>query len=132
MAVFASTTTVGDTRLCEIIGTDKLPNAQWESIKERVVQGGKHIINLRGRSSFQSPSYLSIKMIAAAMGGEVFKWPAGVYVNTEKYQQVLMAMETTISEGGIVYKEVKGTTEENNSLPEIGRASLRERGQAIG
>ena len=33
MAVFASTNTVGDTQLCELIVTEKLPNVQWESIK---------------------------------------------------------------------------------------------------
>ena len=69
MAVFASTTKVKGTPLAELIGTEKLPAEDWEKIRQQVVQGGKHIIDLRGRSSFQSPAYLSIEMIAAAMGG---------------------------------------------------------------
>ena len=66
MAVFASTTTVDDEPLDNIIGTDRLPVEEWDKIRLRVVQGGKNIIDLRGRSSFQSPAYLSIEMIAAA------------------------------------------------------------------
>ncbi len=69
MAVFASTTTVDGVRLTDIIGTEGLTESDWEAVKQRVIQGGKHIIELRGRSSFQSPAYLSIEMIAAAMGG---------------------------------------------------------------
>ena len=69
MAVFASTTEIDGKPLTEIIGTERLPEKDWEEIKLRVIQGGKNIIDLRGRSSFQSPAYLSIRMIAAAMGG---------------------------------------------------------------
>ena len=70
MAVFASTTTVAGKPLSQIIGTEALPLHEWEAMKQRVIQGGKNIIDLRGRSSFQSPAYLSIEMIAAAMGGQ--------------------------------------------------------------
>lgn len=61
MAVFASTTTVAGQPLSQIIGTKALPEQQWEEMKQRVIQGGKNIIDLRGRSSFQSPAYLSIE-----------------------------------------------------------------------
>ena len=80
MAVFASTTTVAGQPLSQIIGTDALPEKEWEEMKTRVIQGGKNIIDLRGRSSFQSPSFLSIEMVAAAMGGPSFTWPVGTYV----------------------------------------------------
>ena len=73
MAVFASTTMMNGKPLTEIIGTEKLPDKDWEEIKLKVVQGGKNIIDLRGRSSFQSPAYLSIEMIGAAMGGTPFR-----------------------------------------------------------
>lgn len=116
MAVFASTTTVDGKPLTEIIGTEKLPDEEWEAVKLRVVQGGKHIIDLRGRSSFQSPSYLSIEMIAAAMGGKPFRWPAGVYVNNDRFQHIMMAMETTITKDGVSVKPVKGTPEEEKEL----------------
>ena len=52
-------------------------------------------------------------MIRAAMGGEAFRWPAGCYVHTDKYQNVMMAMETTIqADGRVKYADVKGTPEE--------------------
>lgn len=116
MAVFASTATVEDRPLLELIGTPALTDEQWEDIKVNVIQGGKHIIDLRGRSSFQSPSYLSVEMIRAAMGGEAFGWPAGTYVHSGKFSHIMMAMETEISKEGIFYKEVEGTPKENAEL----------------
>lgn len=116
MAVFASTTKVDGLPLSEIIGTERFPNQEWEQLKQRVIQGGKNIINLRGRSSFQSPAYLSICMIRAAMGGEPFTWPAGTYVNDDRFQNILMAMETKIDSTGVHFKEVTGTPEEQKEL----------------
>lgn len=116
MAVFASTTLVDGKPLSEIIGTEKLPLKDWEDIRLKVVQGGKNIIDLRGRSSFQSPAYLSVEMIAAAMGGAPFRWPAGTYVNDDRFQHIMMAMETVIDKSGIHFKEVKGTPEEQAEL----------------
>lgn len=112
MAVFASTTTVNGKPLTEIIGSDRLPADRWAEIRQQVIQGGKQIIDLRGRSSFQSPSYLSIEMIAAAMGGKPFRWPAGVYVNDDRFQHIMMAMETTISSRGVKIAPVRGNAEE--------------------
>ena len=74
------------------------------------------IIELRGRSSFQSPAYLSICMIAAAMGGRPFGYPAGVFVHNDRFKHILMAMETEITKDGISYKNVQGTAEENKAL----------------
>ncbi|MDE6236246.1 MAG: malate dehydrogenase, partial [Muribaculaceae bacterium] len=93
MAVFESTTIVDGRPLKELIEEKVIPEKDWEELKVRVIQGGKNIIDLRGRSSFQSPAYLSIEMIAAAMGGPAFKWPAGVYVNDDRFQLIMMAME---------------------------------------
>ena len=101
MAVFASTTTVAGQPLTEIIGSEKMPDEAWRELRTRVVQGGKNIIDLRGRSSFQSPAYLSIEMIAAAMGGKPFRWPAGVYVNNDRFSHIMMAMETDITADGV-------------------------------
>jgi len=118
MAVFASTTTVNGKPLTELIGTEKLPEKDWEELKLRVIQGGKHIIDLRGRSSFQSPAYVSIEMIAAAMGGKAFRWPAGCYVSNGKFDHIMMAMETTIGKDGVKYNEIKGTPAEEKELEE--------------
>lgn len=116
MAVFASTVKVDGKPLTELIAEGKLPEKDWEELKVRVIQGGKNIINLRGRSSFQSPAYLSIEMIAAAMGGAPFRWPAGVYVNNDKFHNIMMAMESVIGKDGVTYHVVEGTAEEQAEL----------------
>ena len=116
MAVFASTTKIKGEPLTDFIGTTRLPLTEWEALKVRVIQGGKHIIDLRGRSSFQSPAYLSIEMIAAAMGGQPFRWPAGTYVSNGKFDHIMMAMETSITKDGVTYKEVAGTPAEQEEL----------------
>lgn len=116
MAVFASTATVDGTPLTDLIGTDKLTDEQWAAMKQDVIQGGKKIIDLRGRSSFQSPSYVSVEMIRAAMGGESFRWPAGTYVHSDGFDHIMMAMETEITKDGVTYKAVNGTSEEVANL----------------
>lgn len=116
MAVFASTCTVAGQPLSQLIGTEALPEQEWEAMKQKVIQGGKNIIDLRGRSSFQSPAYLSIEMIAAAMGGKPFTWPVGTYVNNGEFNHIMMAMETEVTKDGVTVKEVKGTPEEHKEL----------------
>ena len=116
MAVFASTAKVQGTPLLDLIGTPKLSAEKWAEIKQETVQGGSNIIKLRGRSSFQSPSYVSVKMIEAAMGGEEFAWPAGRYVSFAGIDHIMMAMEVSITEKGSAYEEVVGTPEEMAEL----------------
>lgn len=116
MAVFASTATVDGTPLSMMIGSEQLPEKDWEEIKQRVIQGGKAIIDLRGRSSFQSPAYLSIEMIAAAMGGNSFRWPVGTYINNDRFSHIMMAMETTVTSDGVKVTPVKGTHDEEAEL----------------
>ncbi len=116
MAVFASTTSIDGESLSKWIESGRIPGADWDAIKLRVIQGGKNIIDLRGRSSFQSPAYISIEMIAAAMGGKVFEWPAGVYVSDKKFDHIMMAMETVIDKNGVHYKEPNGTAQEEADL----------------
>lgn len=116
MAVFASTTTVAGQPLSQLIGSDALPEQKWEQIKQSVIQGGKNIIDLRGRSSFQSPAYLSIEMIAAAMGGKTFTWPVGTYVDNGTFNHIMMAMETTVDKNGVTIQPMNGTDEEKKEL----------------
>ena len=134
MAVYASTTRVDGKLLTEIIGTDKLPADEWEALKVRVIQGGKNIIDLRGRSSFQSPSYLSVEMIAAAMGGKPFRWPVGTYVNNDRFSHIMMAMETTVTGDGVTCTPVKGTPAEEADLEKSYRhlCTLRDEVIAMG
>ena len=131
MAVFASTTELHGKKLSELIGT-QIPAGDWEALRQRVIQGGKHIIDLRGRSSFQSPAYVSICMIAAAMGGKPFEYPAGVYVHNAEFDHILMAMETRITKEGIACMEVKGTPEEHAKLKESYEHLCKLRDEVIG
>ena len=86
------------------------------ALYREAVQGGAKIIELRGRSSFQSPAYCAVKMIEASMGGKRFNWPAGTYVNNEKFQNVMMAMPTVIDATGVHFTNPKGTAKEMADL----------------
>ena len=116
MAVFGSSVEVAGRKLTDIIGTEEFPEAEWEQMKKDVTQGGAAIIKLRGRSSFQSPSQLSVEMIRSVMGGEKFRFPAGTYVKNEKYNHIMMAMDTTLDQNGCSYKMPVGTAEEHAKL----------------
>ena len=116
MAVFGSHVEVAGRKLTDIIGTPEFPAEEWEQMKKDVTQGGAAIIKLRGRSSFQSPSYLSVEMMRSVMGGEKFRFPVGTYVNTGKYDHIMMAMKTTLDENGASYEIPQGTPEENAKL----------------
>lgn len=116
MAVFASTAKVNGRPLMDLIGSEALTKEQWAGIQARVTKGGATIIALRGRSSFQSPSYVSVEMIGAAMGGSPFRWPAGAYVSNGKFDHIMMAWETSISKDGVTLKNVQGTPEEEAAL----------------
>ena len=59
---------------------------------------------------------MSIEMIAAAMGGKPFRWPAGVYVNNDRFSHIMMAMETTITKDGVAVKPIQGTPQEEKEL----------------
>ncbi len=114
MAVFASTARVSGRSLLDLIGTDELPEDKWNTIKQHVRQGGKRIIQLRGRSSFQSPSYQSLMMIKGVIDGGGYDWPAGAYVNDAElgFTQTLMAMDTTLGSDGVSWTMPKGTEAE--------------------
>ena len=116
MAVFGSHVEIAGRKLIDIIGTPEFPTEEWEAMKTAVTQGGSAIIKLRGRSSFQSPSQLSVEMIASVMGGKPFRFPAGTYVNTGKYHNIMMAMKTTLDTTGCHYEVPQGTPEENAKL----------------
>jgi malate dehydrogenase len=118
MAVFASTARVDGRPLSELIGTPSLTADQWEAIKQRVCQGGKRIIELRGRSSFQSPSHQSLEMIRSAMTGEPYPWPMGAYVREGEFAQIMMALETEFGAQGVQYRIPSGTPDEMAALRE--------------
>ena len=114
MAVFASTAKVDGKPLTDLIGTPALTKEAWEAIKQHVRQGGKKIIDLRGRSSFQSPSHQTLLMVKGVMDGKGCAWPVGCYVHAPElgFQHIMMAMETTVGANGISYTMPKGTADE--------------------
>lgn len=122
MAVFASPTTIDGVKLTDILGGKATANGkgltaeEWQKMQVEVTQGGAKIIELRRRSSFQSPAYLAVKMIEAAMGGEEFNYPAGTYADTSRYNHVMMAMPARITSDGVYTKPVLGTPEEIAAL----------------
>ena len=116
MAVFGSHVEIAGRKLTDIIGTEEFPVEEWEQMKTDVTKGGAKIIELRGRSSFQSPAQMSIEMIRSVMGGEKFRFPVGTYVSNDKYDHIMMAMDTVLDENGATYKVPQGTPEENAKL----------------
>ena len=116
MAVFGSAVKIDGKPLHDLIGTPAFTNEEWEQMKVDVTKGGVKIIELRGRSSFQSPAYLSVEMIRAAMGGAAFRWPAGTFVKNEKYDSIMMAMNTTLDATGCHYTMPEGTADEMAKL----------------
>ena len=116
MAVFASTAKVDGKPLTDLIGTDALPADRWEEIKQHVAQGGKKIIQLRGRSSFQSPSHQSLLMVKAVIDTAGYPWPSGTYVDGEGFEKIMMAMETTLGPDGVTWRMPDGTGEELAAL----------------
>jgi len=123
MAVFASLAKVRGRRVADLVGTDELPDDAWNAILERVRQGGKRIIQLRGRSSFQSPAHQSVLMTKAAIEGCGYGWPCGAYVDAPEHdmRHVMMAMETTVARSGVSWTMPSGTAAEMDQL----RASYR-------
>jgi malate dehydrogenase len=136
MAVFASTTKVGRRALSNAIGSKDLPAEKWEAIKLHVRQGGKKIIELRGRSSFQSPSHQTLLMVKAAIDGKGYDWPVGCYVDDPAagFERIMMAMETKLSQDGVSWAMPAGTPEEIAALRESYQhlAKLRDEVIAMG
>ena len=112
MAVFASTASVDGTPLTELIGSEKLPNDKWDEIRQHVSQGGKRIIQLRGRSSFQSPAHQSVLMIKGVIAGKGYPWPVGAYVDSFGFEKIMMAMETELTNAGVSVTMPTGTESE--------------------
>ena len=118
MAVFSSTAAVDGTPLDELIGSDKLSADRWQEIRKHVSQGGKRIIELRGRSSFQSPAHQSVLMVKAVMEGGGYPWPVGTFVDSDEFKQIMMAMETDLTSDGVQWKMPEGTDAELAELKE--------------
>jgi malate dehydrogenase len=118
MAVFASTAKVDGKPLTDLIGTPALSEDAWAAIQAHVRQGGKKIIELRGRSSFQSPSHQSLMIVKAAIDGKGYPWPIGTYVDSPALgiEKIMMAMETRLGTKGVTWDMPVGTDDEIAAL----------------
>ncbi len=114
MAVFASTCRIDGRPLTDLIGSSELSDQKWAEISQHVRQGGKKIIQLRGRSSFQSPSHQSLLMVKAVMDGQGYPWPCGAYVDSDDhgFNKIMMSMETSIGSDGLSWTMPQGTDSE--------------------
>ena len=108
--------TIDGKPLNNFLASGELSAEEFAAIKQRTVKGGANIIALRGRSSFQSPSYVSVRMIAAAMGGEAFTLPSGCYVKCDNYDKIVMAMNSVINADGVSFKLENLSVEEKAAL----------------
>lgn len=111
-----------------------IPADKFAEIRLKTVQGGSNIIKLRGRSSNLSPAYVSIEMIEAAMGGKKFTLPAGCFVKDGMYgyQNVCMAMQSTIDANGVSYTQANLTAEEKAELDASYEHLCKMRDEVIG
>ncbi|MCC5845026.1 MAG: malate dehydrogenase [Verrucomicrobia bacterium] len=132
MAVFASTARVKGTPLTELIGTEKLTHEQWDAIRGHVSQGGKKVIQLRGRSSFQSPAHQSVMMIKGVIEGGGYPWPVGGYVNDFGFERIMMAMETQLTGDGLTLSMPEGLPEEIDALKASYQHLVKLRDEVIG
>jgi malate dehydrogenase len=108
MAVFMGTIRIDGTPLTEMLDTGRLSKEDWAAIQENVRNGGARVIQLRGRSSFQSPAHLSALMVKSVVDGSDFPWPCGAYIKEGEYAGVMMAADTTLTKTGLWYRIPQG------------------------
>ena len=92
-----------------------LTEDQWQDIRQHVCGGGARIIQLRGRSSYQSPSQQSVDMLRGALG-QPYEWPCGAYVNGGEFSQIMMAMPAKLSDTGVTWSAPEGAGDDLAAL----------------
>ena len=112
MAVFQGGIKVDRVGFADVLGGQPvngkgLSEEQWKDIQEKVTQGGARIIQLRGRSSFQSPAQQSVMMLGGVLG-ESYEWPSGCYLNGEGFNNIMMAMPAKLSAAGAEWSMPEG------------------------
>jgi malate dehydrogenase len=120
MAVFKGGTAVDGIPLTDILAGETvngigLTSEAWSGIQSHVTGGGGRIIQLRGRSSFQSPAQQSVFMLRGLFG-EPYDWPCGAYVNNGEFRNIMMAMPATLSPDGVTSSMPEGKAEDLQAL----------------
>ncbi|HAA74497.1 TPA: malate dehydrogenase [Candidatus Latescibacteria bacterium] len=113
MAVFQGGIQIDGVGLSDVLGGQEVNSKgmsedEWKDIQEKVTQGGARIIQLRGRSSFQSPSQQSVFMLRGVLG-ETYEWPSGCYLNGEGFEKIMMAMPARLSDAGAEWSLPEGS-----------------------
>jgi malate dehydrogenase len=103
---------------------------EWADVQTHVRGGGARIIELRGRSSFQSPSQQSIFMLRGVLG-EAYEWPSGAYVNSHGMSHIMMGMPAKLSGSGVTYSMPEGTEDDIKALRESYQHVVALRDQTI-
>lgn len=135
MAIFKGGTKIDGVPLKDILegktlnGID-LTEQEWSQIQKQVKDGGARIIQLRGRSSFQSPSQQSVFMLRGILG-ESYEWACGVYVNGNGFNQIMMAMPVTLTSEGVVWTFPNGDESDLQALRESYHHLVALRNQTI-
>ena len=113
MAVFQGGIQIDGVGLSDALGGQEvngkgMSEDEWKDIQEKVTQGGTRIIQLRGRSSFQSPSQQSVFMLRGVLG-EPYEWPSGCYLNGDGFEKIMMAMPARLSDAGAEWSLPEGS-----------------------
>ena len=122
MALYKGSIRVDGTPINDVLDTGAKVNGigltsdDWRAIRHHVLGGGARIIELRGRSSFQSPAHLTAMMVRSACSAEDFVWPCGAYVTGTPYSHVMMAMPASLSPEGVSWSIPEGDSAEQAEL----------------
>lgn len=137
MAVFKQSIAVRGIPLLEILAGATVNGVgmtaeQWAQVQEHVRNGGARIIQLRGRSSFQSPAHQSVEMVRASVRGGGYPWPCGVYFRSGPFRHVMMAADVTWTPAGLEPVEPTGTPDDMEALRDSYAHLCKLRDEVIG
>src|SRR5581483_3398634 len=131
MVAFMKGVKIDGKPLEKLVEEKKFSSDDWAKIKGKVTKGGAKIIELRGRSSFQSPAHQSLLMLRAVLGGGDYDWPCGVYLEKGDYQGVVMGANTKLSKEGCEIRDFDGTAQDMAELKTGYEALKAMRAEAI-
>ena len=121
MAVIKGDLAIGGTKLTDILGGATVNGKgmtadEWAEVQNHVRNGGARIIQLRGRSSFQSPSHQSVEMLRGRIQNGGYPWPCGVYFPEGEFKNVMMAADVEFTPDGLKPVPPQGDDEDMAAL----------------
>lgn len=121
MAVFKGDLAIQGHKLTDILGgisvnARRMGQEDWTEVQNHVRNGGARIIQLRGRSSFQSPSHQSVEMLRGRIQNGGYPWPCGVYFSEGEFANVMMAADVEFTPDGLKPVPPQGDEEDMAAL----------------